>query len=269
MDFRNVKSPKISEGQIDFYLSGDLLYKGEECSIQPDNLDFIDSNQTVSQIVVSESTATCFANQLAKSKIGKVSLNKDKVNKFWGTGNALNFNTSSLSPHLPLFQKKLGDNKPLKVDLNMRDFKVQFGKMGTDVIMQYTLGVAVALDQANSETLFYDEFKMLSTANVRAADDIVYIALQTNKLDIDADKGHQTKPMMDKMNITTAEYREFVSSFGFYANFLKKYLNNVYFKNGIRFPYNPKEIYTTLKFKEQSAHIFLTLNEDADKFFED
>jgi hypothetical protein len=73
-------------------------------------------------------------------------MNRDKVNKFWGTGNALNFNTSSLSPHLPLFEKKLGKNKPLKVDLNFRDFKVQFGKMGTDVIMQYTMGFAVALD---------------------------------------------------------------------------------------------------------------------------
>lgn len=191
------------------------------------------------------------------------------VNKFWGTGNSLNFNTSSLSPHLPLFEKKLGANQNLQVDLNFRDFKVQFGKMNTDVIMQYTMGFSLALDKNNSETLFYDEFKMVTTANVRAADDIVYISLQSNKLDIDADRGHQTKPMMDKMNITTTEYREFVSSFGFYANFLKKYLNNVYFKNGIRFPYNPKEIYTTVKFKEQSAHIFLTLNEDADQFFED
>jgi hypothetical protein len=75
--------------------------------------------------------------------------------------------------------------------------------------------------------------------------------------------------MMDKLDVSTSEYREFVSSFGFYANFLKKYLNNVYFKNGIRFPYNPKEIYTTLAFQEQSMHMFLTLNEDADQFFED
>ena len=113
------------------------------------------------------------------------------------------------------------------------------------------MGISVSVEDVNGTnipagTIFYDEFKMLSTANVKAADDIVYISLQTNKLDIDADKGHQTKPIMDKMNITTAEYREFVSSFGFYTNFLKKYLNNVYFKNGIRFPYNPKEIYTSI-----------------------
>ena len=62
--------------------------------------------------------------------------------------------------------------------------------MNTDVIAQYTLGLSVALDKENATTLFYDEFKMLSTANVRAADDTVYISLQSNKLDIDADRGH-------------------------------------------------------------------------------
>lgn len=126
LDFRNVKSPKITEGQVDFFLSGELLYKGEECSLEPDNLDFIGASNSSapSQVVISESAASCFANQIAKSKIGKITLDKEKVNKFWGTGNALSFNTSSLSPHLPLFEKKLGANKPLKVDLNFRDFKV-------------------------------------------------------------------------------------------------------------------------------------------------
>lgn len=34
-------------------------------------------------------------------------------------------------------------------------------------------------------------------------------------------------------------------------------------------PFNPKEIYTTLAFKEESMHIMLEVEEEADKFFED
>ena len=52
-------------------------------------------------------------------------------------------------------------------------------------------------------------------------------------------------------------------------NYMKNYLNDDYFKNGIRFPYNPKEIYTTFGFQEKSMHIFLDLNENADQYFED
>jgi hypothetical protein len=124
LDFRNVKSPIISEGQIDFFASGELLYKGEDCDIEPDNIDFIEDSHTASQIVISESAASCWANQLAKSRIGKVKMDKALNNKFWGTGNQLNFNTTSLAPHLPLFEKKLGSNRPLAFDLTFKDFKI-------------------------------------------------------------------------------------------------------------------------------------------------
>lgn len=50
-------------------------------------------------------------------------------------------------------------------------------------------------------------------------------------------------------------------------NYLRKYLNNVYFKKGIKFPYNPEEIYTTIDFQPGSAHIFLDVAEEASKFF--
>jgi len=54
--------------------------------------------------------------------------------------------------------------------------------------------------------------------------------------------------MRNSMNVSVPEYREFISQFGFFMNYMKNYLNDDYFKNGIRFPYNPKEIYTTLGF---------------------
>jgi hypothetical protein len=54
--------------------------------------------------------------------------------------------------------------------------------------------------------------------------------------------------MRNGMKLTANEYREFISSFGFFQNYLKKWFNNVYFKNGLNFPYNPSELYTTLDF---------------------
>ena len=50
-------------------------------------------------------------------------------------------------------------------------------------------------------------------------------------------------------------------------DYLRKYLNNVYLKKGLKFPYNPEEIYTTVKFNPGSAHIFLDVAEEAAAFF--
>jgi hypothetical protein len=32
---------------------------------------------------------------------------------------------------------------------------------------------------------------------------------------------------------------------------MKKWFNNVYLKDGLSFPYNPSELYTTMEFQEQ------------------
>ena len=58
-------------------------------------------------------------------------------------------------------------------------------------------------------------------------------------------------------------------SFGFYLNYIRKYLNAVYFKSGIQLPFDSKEIYTSVAFKEMAMHIFLDLEDEADRFFED
>jgi len=71
------------------------------------------------------------------------------------------------------------------------------------------------------------------------------------------------------MQLTSNEYREFISSFGFYMNYMKKWLNNVYFKNGLTFPYNPQELYTTLEFQEKQLHVMIEVEGEMDKFLED
>lgn len=49
---------------------------------------------------------------------------------------------------------------------------------------------------------------------------------------------------------------------------MKTYLNNVMFKNGIIFPYNSREIQTTLGFSKKAMHIFMEVQDEAEKFLD-
>jgi hypothetical protein len=120
-----------------------------------------------------------------------------------------------------------------------KDVKVLFGKFDTDVILGYTTCFSLRMDVPNSPELIYDELKMVTSAKVRADDDVVFITLLKNKLFIDNQYGQSTEPMRNGMKLTANEYREFISSFGFFQNYMKKWFNNVYFKDGLSFPYNP------------------------------
>ena len=66
---------------------------------------------------------------------------------------------------------------------------------------------------------------------------------------------------MNWMHLTNIEYREFLSAFSFFQNYLKKWMNVVYLKNGLVMPYNPTELYTSVAFKEQSLHILLEVED--------
>ena len=61
---------------------GEVLYNGmacEEGSIVENNVHFID-NPEMSQLVLTESAASCMLNQLAKSNLGKLDLNEERFN---------------------------------------------------------------------------------------------------------------------------------------------------------------------------------------------
>ena len=67
-DFRNTYSPSIYDGYADFYIAGDLWYRNEGCNLTNDQLEFVENIRRAdgnSQIVISESAAKCWANQIA------------------------------------------------------------------------------------------------------------------------------------------------------------------------------------------------------------
>lgn len=58
-------------------------------------MDFM-NNEVFSQLVISQSAATCILNKVAKSPIGPIDLDKKRWNELFDLNN-LNFTTSSLS----------------------------------------------------------------------------------------------------------------------------------------------------------------------------
>lgn len=160
------------------------MYAGQGCNIVADNLEFSVTGSTMSQVVISESAATCIANNVAKSHLGHITLNSQTVRDLWYDPKVTNFTTSTLGKHFPILQKKLGKNKPLHGYVTFKDFNVIFGSFDTDVIASYTTCFALYSDDTGKE-LIYDELKMVTSAKVKSENDMVYITLLKNKLFID------------------------------------------------------------------------------------
>lgn len=109
---------------------------------------------------------------------------------------------------------------------------------------------------------------MTTAMNMKAENDILFMDILSHKLNISNKFGQKVSPMRNNMKLTANEYREFLSTFGFSNNYLKKWMNDVVFRNGVKFPYNMKEIYTSVQFQEKSAHIFLEVEEEMGKLLE-
>lgn len=272
LDFRNTQSPYIGDGWIDFFISGELMYGGEGCTLEADNLEFSVAGSTMSQLVVSESAATCIANSVAKSHLGHIALNRNTVSALWDEPE-LGFDTTSLEKHFPILKDKLGEDVALCGYATFKDVNVIFGSFDTDVIVSYTVAFQLEkdcqADGAGGQEVMYDELKMVTSAKIRSENDMLFVTLLKNKLFIDNQYGQSTEPLRNGMELTANEYREFISSFGFFQNYLKKWFNNVYFKNGLSFPYNPRELYTSLDFQEKQLHVMIEVEGEMGEFMED
>lgn len=80
----------------------------------------------------------------------------------------------------------------------------------------------------------------------------------------------QAYPVKDDMKITENEYREFLSTFGFYLNKQKDWLNDHVLNNGrgVHLPMGTDEIKLQLGFQEKSLHIFVEIMKDAGEWLE-
>ena len=148
----------------------------------------------------------------------------------------------------------------------MRDVNVLFGQFDSDIILDYTL----VMDwKSAGGSVLYDELKMISTADMKSKNDVMFITLLSHKLDVDSKFGQKTKPIRENLELTENEYREFLSTFGFTMSYLKQWLNEVYFRPGLLFPYNVHEFLTEVTFQEKSMHILLEVEPEAEEFLDE
>lgn len=213
-------------------------------------MNFLNSD-TFSQLVISESAATCMANTMSSSPIGYLDLHTQSLIDLFGLSDDFKFNSTTIAQQIPIFQEKLGDDIPIQLTLSFKDVNVIFGQYDTDMILEYTAQLRFHEYGATGQELLYDELKMITSMDMTADDDILYIKLLNHKLDIDNRFGQRSSPIRDNMDLTENEYREFLSTYGFAMNYIKKWMNDVYLRDdNIVFPYGVDEFYTTVNFKE-------------------
>jgi len=228
-DYRNTQSPYIGDGYLEFRYVGEMAYQhldNSKCKMTEIKPMKFMAHKHFSQYVMSEEAATCWANAFSQSEIGEINLTGPKLSKlFQGfTQKPLDipFTSTSLRNHIPLFFQKLGHNKKLRLDLTFKDVKVLFGNFDTDLIFEYTMIMNWLPDDAGAskpgakgtvgskETIFYDEFKMVSTATLEVTDDVGYLNILNHKLDLNNKFAQTVSPEKNTIDVTENEYREFL-----------------------------------------------------------
>ena len=130
-DYRNTYDPYIGDGFINLYFQGELYYKGEGCAhFKPDSMKYYTDQKMkkeFSQVAVSAASASCIANQMAKSEIGTVVLNAESISALFNHPDLKSeFSSTSIAKHMPLFKDKVGAKVPLKMTLNFKDINILF-----------------------------------------------------------------------------------------------------------------------------------------------
>ena len=130
--------------------------------------------------------------------------------------NNLNFTSTSLNQHLPIFEQKIGKNVPLKARIILKDLNVIFGKFDSDIIVEYSASYAV-WEEISQKMLILDEIPMITSMNMKMDDDVVYLDVLKHMIVTNSKYGGiKNAPTMNGMNLTNVEYREFVSSVSFF-----------------------------------------------------
>lgn len=137
IDLRHVYPPIIYDGFIDLQMMGELYYQNNNCgeTMKNNNLHFY--NQDKSQVVIGESTVTCWVNQFMSSNLGRFMTNTDSIQQTFKNGFVLD--TSYINYHIKIFEEKLGKQKKLKFNYNFKNVQIEFGKYDLDVLTKFEI----------------------------------------------------------------------------------------------------------------------------------
>ena len=183
----------------------------------------------------------------------------------------MGLNTDDVAAHLPIFKEKLGHGSPknLRIVLGWENIHLLFGQLDSDVVLEYTLAVQFLVDGPGGQELLYDKIQMVSSANIETNNDKIKVDILNMKPDPTGSHMNRQAPIRNSMDMSHNDYREFISTFGFTMNWMKKWLNEVEWATGLNFPFNSQEINSTIEFQEKSMHVLMEVELDAGQFFED
>jgi hypothetical protein len=124
---------------MDVYIDGGLIYNETGCVLDPEWVDFHDGYEDYSQVLITEDAATCWANQIAVTPVGKVRLNKATVNAFFDNkpGQEIEFTTTSLKKAFPILEQRYGPNKDVDINFSYRNATVKFGQYDADMTVDF------------------------------------------------------------------------------------------------------------------------------------
>lgn len=164
----------------------------------------------------------------------------------------------------------MGPNVPLMLKTQFQDVKVLFGQYDSNILLEYTLVFEFYSETADGyQLLIYDSLDMMTSLNMKSDYDLVYPTILNHKVVHDQAHGVKKYPIENKLDMSTAEYREFMSGFGFWMTQVKDWLNKDVFTKGLKFPYGVDEFKSKVYFKEKSMHLTLEVEKFASKYFED
>ena len=123
-----------------------------------------------------------------------------------------------------------------------------FGQLDSDVVLEFTLAIQFVVDMPGGQELLHDRIQMVSSANIETDNDHIKVEILNLKPDPTGSHANRVAPLRNTMDMTQNEYREFISTFGFTMNWMKKWLNDVEWATGLNFPFNSQEITTQFEF---------------------
>ena len=165
--------------------------------------------------MISESVATCWANKIAASDIGKASFDTAWMQTFISPTSKLD--TTTVAPVFPILERKLGPYKPIKVEMTFRDIDINFHKSMPfslereehDITANYTLGVNILETELNynngEEPVFTGEFPVINTFYAYTSRDKLYLSIKDMKLDHSKADLPEYEPTVNHLDLDESE----------------------------------------------------------------
>lgn len=212
----------------------------------------------------------------SQSDIFSLRVNTRNYNEFFGTN--IELDSSSLNKTFPIFQEKLGNNKPLLFDFKFKKPKISFSEFGSNINMEFILCLTVKFDvtlneqdifsdkyRATTSTedkeLMYDELPFEVSLNTQFAKNsrngtldaiLDYTKIQLAQGDLYGRA--KDYPHRNKMNMTPNDYLSFLTDFERYMEQFRIDINRKYYTQGFPFHKAYDELDTQLMFKKDAAY---------------